>query len=149
MKLNITQFKIRFKEKIEIENEEKFADNIIYYYPFFQSLEENELKKSLQSIREEKKVLEKEFKKIKEEFSDILGEIAKIRFTANELYNQNRVIALTTGLLRHKLIDLHNNNVELPFDYEETLKFVEHFIYRYLTKKEDKRLVDQLPFKEV
>ncbi|MHA1416903.1 MAG: hypothetical protein K9W45_00340 [Candidatus Heimdallarchaeum aukensis] len=149
MKLNITQFKIKFKDKIEIENEEKFADNIIYYYPFFQSLDKNELEKSLQSIREEKKVLEKKFKKIKEEFSDILGEIAKIRFTANELYNQNRVIALTTGLLRHKLIDLHNNNVELPFDYEETLKFVEHFIYRYLTKKEDKRLVAQLPFKEI
>lgn len=63
MKLNITQFKIKFKDKIEIENEEKFADNIIYYYPFFQSLDKNELEKSLQSIREEKKSWRKNSKK--------------------------------------------------------------------------------------
>ncbi|MHA1302649.1 MAG: hypothetical protein ACTSQE_05830 [Candidatus Heimdallarchaeaceae archaeon] len=149
MKITIEQFKLKFKHKIPIDDEDQFASNLIYYFPFFDKLSEEQVNLTLEEIEEKTKIADKEFEGIKNEYSNLLGEIAKIRFTANELYSQNRVIALTTGLLRHKIMDLHEQGVELPFDYDETIKFVENFIHRYITKKEDECLVEQVRFKEL
>ena len=52
------------------------------------------------------------------------------------------------GLLRQKLLNLKESGIDLPLDYDESIENIEHFIYRYLTKKQDKRLVEQVVFDE-
>ena len=52
------------------------------------------------------------------------------------------------GLLRLKLIELRETGKDLSLDYDEAIEQVEYFIHRYLTKKQDKRLVEQVVFDE-
>ena len=68
--------------------------------------------------------------------------------TRFQLYERNRTVALTMGILRQRLIQLKDKNVDLPLEYEQAIVTIENFIYRYLTKKQDKRLVEQIVFDE-
>jgi hypothetical protein len=38
--------------------------------------------------------------------------------------------------------------LEIPLDLEKAIETVEYFIYRYITKKQDDRLVEQIVFEE-
>lgn len=88
------------------------------------------------------------FNVLSKEYSNLFRRYALIRLKANELYEGNRVIALTIGLVRLKIIQFKESDIGFPLDYDESIEQLEYFIYRYLTKKQDKRLVEQVVFDE-
>jgi len=88
------------------------------------------------------------FNVLSKEYSNLFRRYALIRLKANELYEGNRVIALTIGLVRLKIIQFKESNIGFSLDYDKSIEQLEYFIYRYLTKKQDKRLVEQVVFDE-
>ena len=150
MKIDASTFRVKLKKKIPCENESKLAQILVNNMAFLDEITEEVLNIPLEEIKEKKKLLEEEFMGLSREYSDLFRDYAKIRMKANELYSRNRTVALTMSVLRLNLMTLRDQGIEisLPYSYDEAIKKVEYFIYRYITKKEDKRLVEQVVFKE-
>ncbi len=149
MRIKGTIFNTKFKQKIPCSDEKKLASLLSYNLNFLGEIDEKIVNKNLEELESQRKEFEESFNSLHENFSELLGESAKIRFRANEKYDNNRVIALTTGLLKQKLSYMKRDDIDLPLDYDEAIKFLEYFIYRYITKKQDKRLVEQIPFSDL
>ena len=148
MKIKTTMFKIKFKNKIPCDDEFKLGSDLAYYLPFLAELTEEVMNWDLSDIKEHTRQSKEEFDPLSREYSNLFKEYAQIKLRANELYYRNRVVALTMGLLRQKLMRLKSSNVALPLDYDKAIEKVEYFIYRYITKKQDDRLVEQVVFDE-
>lgn len=148
MKIGTTQYNVKFKDKIPCENEEILASDLAYYLYYFDFIPEEIINWNMEDLNAKRKQEEEIFTELSMEYSNLFGTYALIRQKANELYVGNRVIALTLGLLRLKLIELKETGKDLSLDYDESIKQTEYFIYRYLTKKQDKRLVEQVVFDE-
>ena len=148
MKIGTTQFTVKFKDKIPCDDEELLASDLAYYLYYLELIPEELSDWNMDDLNSKRKDDEEVFTELSREYSNLFKTYALIRLKANELYEGNRVIALTMGLLRQKLLQLKESGVELPLDYDESVEHVEHFIYRYLTKKQDKRLVEQVVFDE-
>ncbi len=148
MKIGTTQFTVKFKDKIPCDDEELLASDLAYYLYYLELIPEELSDWNMDDLNSKRKDDEEVFTKLSREYSNLFKTYALIRLKANELYEGNRVIALTMGLLRQKLLQLKESGVELPLDYVESIEHIEHFIYRYLTKKQDKRLVEQVVFDE-
>jgi hypothetical protein len=148
MKIGTTQFTVKFKDKIPCSDEEILASDLAYYLYYLELIPKELSEWNLDDLNLKRNSDEEVFKELSKKYSNLFKTYALIRLKANELYEGNRVIALTMGLLRQKLIRLKEEGINLPLDYEESIEHVEHFIYRYLTKKQDKRLVEQVVFDE-
>ncbi len=148
MKIGTTMYSVKFKEKIPCQNETVLASDLAYYLYYLDVIPKELADWDLENIYTKRTEDEQEFNSKSKVYSSLFQEYALIRLKANELYERNRVVALTMGLLRHKLIELKEEGVELPIDYDEAIERVEYFIYRYLTKKQDDRLVEQIVFDE-
>ncbi|MHA1224689.1 MAG: hypothetical protein ACTSP3_15810 [Candidatus Heimdallarchaeaceae archaeon] len=148
MKIGTTMFTVKFKEKIPCENETILASDLAYYLYYLDVITEEVISWTFDDIFQKKQEIENEFEEINKEYSKLFQEYALIRLKANELYERNRTIALTMGILRQKLIQLKKDQVNLPLDYDKAIEKVGDFIYRYITKKQDDRLVEQVVFEE-
>jgi len=150
MKIDASTFKIKFKDKIPCENETKLAQILVNSMAFLQEINKELLELPIEEINKKRKELEEEFLGLSRDYSDLFKDYAKIRMQANELYSRNRTVALSMGVLRLNLITLKDQGIDipLPYSYDEAIKKVEYYIYRYLTKKEDERLIEQIVFKE-
>lgn len=102
----------------------------------------------MEDLNVRRKEDEEIFNVLSKEYSNLFRRYALIRLKANELYEGNRVIALTIGLVRLKIIQFKESNIGFSLDYDKSIEQLEYFIYRYLTKKQDKRLVEQVVFDE-
>ena len=102
----------------------------------------------MEDLNVRRKEDEEIFNVLSKEYSNLFRRYALIRLKANELYEGNRVIALTIGLVRLKIIQFKESNIGFSLDYDKSIEQLEYFIYRYLTKKQDKRLVEQVVFYE-
>ncbi|MHA1687133.1 MAG: hypothetical protein ACTSYD_12145 [Candidatus Heimdallarchaeaceae archaeon] len=156
MKIDATMFKLKFKEKIPVEDESKFANILVTNMAYLDVITHDVVNWTLEDIETKRKEIEEVFVGLSKRYSDLFKEYAKIRLKANELYTRNRTVALTMGVLRLKLMTLRDQGIELPIEegYDKAIEKVEYFIYRYLTKKEDERLkeddklIDQVVFPE-
>jgi len=148
MKIGTTMFSVKFKEKIPCQNETVLASDLAYYLYFLDVIPKELAEWNLENIYSQRAVDEEEFNSKSKVYSSLFQEYALIRLKANELYERNRTVALTMGLLRQELIQLKEEGIDLPLDYDEAIERVEYFIYRYLTKKQDDRLVEQIVFDE-
>ncbi|MHA1223940.1 MAG: hypothetical protein ACTSSG_04205 [Candidatus Heimdallarchaeaceae archaeon] len=148
MKIGTTMFTVKFKEKIPCENETILASDLAYYLYYLDIITEEVISWTFDDIFQKKQEIENEFEEINKEYSKLFQEYALIRLKANELYERNRTVALTMGILRQKLIQLKKDQVDLPLDYDKAIEKVGDFIYRYITKKQDDRLVEQVVFEE-
>ncbi|MHA1827286.1 MAG: hypothetical protein ACTSX6_01425 [Candidatus Heimdallarchaeaceae archaeon] len=148
MKIGTTMFTVKFKEKIPCENETILASDLAYYLYYLDVITEEVISWTFDDIFQKKQEIENKFEEINKEYSKLFQEYALIRLKANELYERNRTIALTMGILRQKLIQLKKDQVNLPLDYDKAIEKVGDFIYRYITKKQDDRLVEQVVFEE-
>ncbi len=148
MKIATTQFNVKFKEKIPCGDTEILASDLAYYLYYLDSIPEEFNDWNMGDLNVGRKEDEAIFNVLSKEYSSLFGRYALIRLKANELYEGNRVIALTMGLLRLKLIQFKEAEIDFPLNYDEAIEQVEYFIYRYLTKKQDKRLVEQVVFDE-
>ena len=148
MKIGTTMYTIKLKDKIPCEDESVLASDLAYYLYYLDVIPEELVSWTLEDLSNKRKEDEDIFKELSKDYSSLFKEYALIRLKANELYERNRVVALTMGLLRQKLIELKSSGRELPLDCDDSIEKVEYFIYRYLTKKQDKRLVEQVVFDE-
>ncbi len=148
MKIATTQFNVKFKDKIPCGDEEILASDLAYYLYYLDSIPEKISDWNMADLKVQRKEDEDIFNVLSKEYSNLFRRYALIRLKANELYEGNRVIALTMGLLRLKLIQFKDSDIDFPLDYDKAIEQVEYFIYRYLTKKQDKRLVEQVVFDE-
>ncbi len=133
-----------------IENEEQFVQDLVNYIGYFDHVPEKIQEMAIEEIEKERKEIQKQFLELKEEYSELLGDAAKIRFKANSLYDQNRVIALTTGLLRQKLSSMKRAGEETPFDMDEAIEFARYFVNRYISKEPEteKEIPDPMIFED-
>ena len=148
MKIGTTMFTLKFKEKIPCQNETILASDLAYYLYFLDVIPKELSEWNLDDIYTKRAEDEQEFTSKSKVYSNLFQEYALIRLKANELYERNRTVALTMGLLRQKFIELKEKGIDLPINYNEAIERVEYFIYRYLTKKQDDRLVEQIVFDE-
>ncbi|OLS30590.1 MAG: hypothetical protein HeimAB125_18660 [Candidatus Heimdallarchaeota archaeon AB_125] len=148
MKIGTTQFTIKFKDRIPCSDEDILASDLAYYLYYLDLIPEELSDWKIENLNTKRKSDEEIFTELSKKYSNLFQTYALIRLKANELYEGNRVIALTMGLLRQKLLNLKESGIDLPLDYDESIEHIEHFIYRYLTKKQDKRLVEQVVFDE-
>ena len=148
MKIGTTMFTVKFKDKIPCENEQILSSDLAYYLYYLDVIPDELAEWKIEDIKEKKNKDEKEFTEISKNYSTLFQEYALIRLKANELYERNRVIALTLGILRQKLMLFKEKGLEIPLDLEKAIETVEYFIYRYITKKQDDRLVEQIIFEE-
>ncbi|MHA1552544.1 MAG: hypothetical protein ACTSQC_11430 [Candidatus Heimdallarchaeaceae archaeon] len=148
MKIGTTMFTVKFKDKIPCENEQILSSDLAYYLYYLDVIPDELAEWKIEAIKEKKNKDEKEFTEISKNYSTLFQEYALIRLKANELYERNRVIALTLGILRQKLMLYKEKELEIPLDLEKAIETVEYFIYRYITKKQDDRLVEQIVFEE-
>ncbi|MCK5410196.1 MAG: hypothetical protein KAJ30_08015 [Candidatus Heimdallarchaeota archaeon] len=148
MKIGTTMFTVKFKDKIPCENEQILSSDLAYYLYYLDVIPDELAEWKIEDIKEKKNKDEKEFTEISKNYSTLFQEYALIRLKANELYERNRVIALTLGILRQKLMLYKEKELEIPLDLEKAIETVEYFIYRYITKKQDDRLVEQIVFEE-
>ena len=148
MKIGTTMYTVKFKDKIPCDDEDILASDLAYYLYYLDSIPEELSEWSPEDLSKKRSEDEEVFNNLSKEYSDLFKDYALIRLKANELYERNRTVALTMGILRQKLIQLKNSGGELPIQYDESIEKVEYFIYRYLTKKQDKRLVEQVVFEE-
>ncbi len=148
MKIGTTMYTVKFKDKIPCENEQILSSDLAYYLYYLDVIPDELAEWKIEDIKEKKNKDEKEFTEISKNYSTLFQEYALIRLKANELYERNRVIALTLGILRQKLLLFKESDREIPLDLEKAIETVEYFIYRYITKKQDDRLVEQIVFEE-
>ena len=148
MKIGTTMFTVKFKDKIPCENELILASDLAYYLYYLHEIPEELPGWQIDDLNKTRQEDEEVFTELSKKYSDLFKEYALIRLKANELYERNRTIALTIGLVRLKLINMKESGVEAPLDYDVAIAKIEHFIYRYLTKQQDKRLVEQIVFDE-
>ena len=148
MKIGTTMYTIKFKDKVPCEDESILVSDLAYYLYFLDVIPEELINWNLEDLSKKREEDENIFNDLSHKYSNLFKEYALIKLKANELYERNRVVALTMGLLRQRLIELKSSGRELPLDYDESIEKVEYFIYRYLTKKQDKRLVEQVVFNE-
>jgi FtsZ-binding cell division protein ZapB len=148
MKIGTTMYTVKFKNKIPCENEMIFASDLAYYLYYLDVIPNELAEWEIEDIKEKKNKDEKEFTEISKNYSTLFQEYALIRLKANELYERNRVVALTLGILRQKLLQYKEAGRAVPLDLEKAIETVEYFIYRYITKKQDDRLVEQIVFEE-
>ncbi|MCE7743276.1 MAG: hypothetical protein GOP50_12570 [Candidatus Heimdallarchaeota archaeon] len=148
MKIGTTMYKVKLKDKIPCDDESILASDLAYYLYYLEVIPEELAEWTMEDVSNKRAEDEEIFTELSKEYSGLFQDYALIRLKANELYERNRVIALTLGILRLKLIQLKESGRELPIDYDEAIEKVEYFIYRYLTKKQDKRLVEQVVFEE-
>jgi len=141
-------FTVKFKDKIPCENEIILASDLAYYLYYLHEIPEELSDWQLDDINKKRTEDEDVFTNLSKKYSDMFKEYALIKMKANELYERNRVVALTMGLVRQKLINMKETGVEVPLNYDVAIAKIEHFIYRYLTKKQDERLVEQIVFDE-
>ena len=148
MKIGTTMYTIKFKDKVPCEDESILASDLAYYLYFLDVIPDELVDWNLGDLSNKRAEEERVFNELSHKYSNLFKEYALIKLKANELYERNRVVALTMGLLRQKLIELKTRGIELPLNYDDSIELVEYFIYRYLTKKQDKRLVEQVVFEE-
>ncbi len=148
MKIGTTMFTVKFKDKIPCDNEIILASDLAYYLYYLHEIPEELSSWKLDDLNEKRNEDEKIFTEMSKKYSDLFKEYALIKMKANELYERNRVVALTMGLVRQKLINMKETGKYAPLDYDVAIAKIEHFIYRYLTKKQDERLVEQIVFDE-
>ncbi len=148
MKIGTTMFTVKFKDKIPCENEQILSSDLAYYLYYLDVIPDKLAEWKIEDIKEMKNKDEMEFTEISKNYSTLFQEYALIRLKANELYERNRVIALTLGILRQKLMLFKEKELEIPLDLEKAIETIEYFIYRYITKKQDDRLVEQIVFEE-
>ena len=148
MKIGTTMYTVKFKDKIPCENEQVLSSDLAYYLYYLDVIPDELAEWKIEDVKENKNKDEKEFTEISKNYSTLFQEYALIRLKANELYERNRVIALTLGILRQKLLLFKESDREIPLDLEKAIETVEYFIYRYITKKQDDRLVEQIVFEE-
>ena len=148
MKIGTTMFTLKFKDKIPCENEIILASDLAYYLYYLHEIPEELSEWQLEDLNEKRHEDEKIFTDLSKKYSDLFKEYALIKLKANELYERNRVVALTMGLVRQKLMNMKETGIEAPLDYDIAIAKIEHFIYRYLTKRQDERLVEQIVFNE-
>ena len=148
MKIGTTMYNVKLKDKIPCEDESILASDLAYYLYYLEVIPEELAEWTMEDVSNKRYEDEEIFTELSKDYSGLFQEYALIRLKANELYERNRVVALTMGILRQKLIQMKESDQDLPIDYDETIEKVEYFIYRYLTKKQDKRLVEQVVFDE-
>ena len=148
MKIGTTMFTVKFKEKIPCDDEAILASDLAYYLYFLDLIPEELADWNMNDLSAKRTKDEEIFNELSKEYSDLFKEYALIRLKANELYERNRTVALTMGLLRQRLLQMKENGMQLSINYDESIEKIEYFIYRYLTKKQDKRLVEQVVFEE-
>ncbi len=148
MKIGTTMYSVKFKNKIPCENEMILASDLAYYLYYLDVIPDELAEWKIEDINDKKNKDEKEFTEISKNYSTLFQEYALIRLKANELYERNRVVALTLGILRQKLLKYKEAGRDVPLDLEKAIETVEYFIYRYITKKQDDRLVEQIVFEE-
>jgi hypothetical protein len=148
MKIGTTMYSVKFKNKIPCENEMILASDLAYYLYYLDVIPDELAEWKIEDINDKKNKDEKEFTEISKNYSTLFQEYALIRLKANELYERNRVVALTLGILRQKLLKHKEAGRDVPLDLEKAIETVEYFIYRYITKKQDDRLVEQIVFEE-
>lgn len=148
MKIATTQFNVKFKEKIPCEDVGVLASDLAYYLYYLDSIPEEFNDWNMEDFNVGRKEDEDIFNVLSKEYSNLFRRYALIRLKANELYEGNRVIALTIGLVRLKIIQFKESGIDFTLDYDKSIEQLEYFIYRYLTKKQDKRLVEQVVFDE-
>ena len=148
MKIGTTMYSVKFKNRIPCENEMILASDLAYYLYYLDVIPDELAKWKIEDINDKKNKDEKEFTEISKNYSTLFQEYALIRLKANELYERNRVVALTLGILRQKLLKHKEAGRDVPLDLEKAIETVEYFIYRYITKKQDDRLVEQIVFEE-
>ncbi|MHA1203112.1 MAG: hypothetical protein ACTSQ4_11415 [Candidatus Heimdallarchaeaceae archaeon] len=148
MKIGTTMYTVKFKNKIPCENEMILASDLAYYLYYLDIIPDELAEWEIKDINEKKNKDEKEFTEISKNYSTLFQEYALIRLKANELYERNRVVALTLSILRQKLLKHKEADRDVPLDLEKAIETVEYFIYRYITKKQDDRLVEQIVFEE-
>ena len=148
MKIGTTMYTVKFKDKIPCENEQILSSDLAYYLYYLDVIPDELAEWKIEDINEKKIKDETKFTEISKNYSTLFQEYALIRLKANELYERNRVIALTLGILRQKLMLFKEKGLEIPLDLEKAIETVEYFIYRYITKKQDDRLVEQIIFEE-
>ena len=148
MKIRTTMYTVKFKNKIPCENEQILSSDLAYYLYYLDIIPDELAEWKIEDINEKKNKDETEFTEISKNYSTLFQEYALIRLKANELYERNRVIALTLGILRQKLMLFKEKELEIPLDLEKAIETIEYFIYRYITKKQDDRLVEQIVFEE-
>jgi len=148
MKIGTTMFSVKFKDKIPCEDEAKLASDLAYYLYYLKEIPDELAEWDMEEINKRREDEEVIFNEMSKKYSNLFKEYALIKLKANELYERNRTVALTMGILRQRLMQLRDSGVELPLDYDQAITAIENFIYRYLTKKQDKRLVEQIVFDE-
>ena len=148
MKIGTTMFTVKFKDKVPCENELILASDLAYYLYYLHEIPEELPGWQIDDLNEKRKRDEEIFTELSKKYSELFGEYALTKLKANELYERNRVVALTVGLVRQRLINMKESGIEAPLDYEVAIAKIEHFIYRYLTKQQDERLVEQIVFDE-
>ncbi|MHA1954348.1 MAG: hypothetical protein ACW96U_10420 [Candidatus Heimdallarchaeaceae archaeon] len=148
MKIGTTMFTVKFKDKIPCENELILASDLAYYLYYLHEIPEELPGWQIDDLNEKRRKDEEIFTELSKKYSELFGEYALIKLKANELYERNRVIALTVGLVRQRLISMKESGIDAPLDYDIAIAKIEHFIYRYLTKQQDERLVEQIVFDE-
>ena len=148
MKIATTQYNVKFKDKIPCGDEGILASDLAYYLYYLDSIPEKIIDWNMEDLNVRRKEDEEIFNVLSKEYSNLFRRYALIRLKANELYEGNRVIALTIGLVRLKIIQFKESNIGFSLDYDKSIEQLEYYIYRYLTKKQDKRLVEQVVFDE-
>ncbi|MHA1347542.1 MAG: hypothetical protein ACTSVO_00275 [Candidatus Heimdallarchaeaceae archaeon] len=146
MRIGTTMYSVKFKEKIPCENESILSSDLAYYLYYLDAIPDELTEWNIEDINDKKNKDESEFTKLSKEYSSLFQEYVLIRLKANELYVRNRTVALTLSKLRHKLIQMKEDAIEIDFDLDKSIETVENFIYRYLTRKQDSRLVEQIVF---
>ncbi len=148
MKIGTTMFTIKFKDKIPCENEAVMSSDLAYYLHYLEEIPDELINWKIEDLDGKRETEEVIFTKLSREYSNLFKEYALIKLKANELYQRNRTIALTAGILRQKLLSIKNHGTPINIDVDESIEIVENFIYRYITKKQDDRLIEQIVFEE-
>ena len=120
MKIGTTMFSVKFKDKMPCENETVIASDLAYYLYYLDIIPKELSDWKLDDIIEHKKRDEEEFNEISKGYSNLFQEYALIRLKANELYERNRVIALTMGLLRQKLMQLKEDGADIGLNLSDS-----------------------------
>ncbi|MHA1199128.1 MAG: hypothetical protein ACTSQF_07245 [Candidatus Heimdallarchaeaceae archaeon] len=148
MKIGTTMYNVKLKDKIPCKDESVLASDLAYYLYYLEEIPEELAEWTMEDVSNKRSEDEEIFTELSRDYSGLFQEYALIRLKANELYERNRVVALTMGIFRQKLIQMKESSIDSPINYDELIEKVEYFIYRYLTKKQDKRLVEQVVFDE-
>jgi hypothetical protein len=148
MKIGTTMFTIKFKDKIPCENEATMASDLAYYLHYLEEIPDELIDWKIEDLDGKRDIEEIIFTDLSREYSNLFKEYALIKLKANELYQRNRTIALTAGILRQKLMSIKDHGTPINLDVDKSIEIVENFIYRYITKKQDDRLIEQIVFEE-